>query len=480
MLTWMRRHAPWLCLWIVLSLAGAWALARFELSRLYAAFDTDARIAHRLLSQRMAQHDAALATLALLQPAAGPDAAERRLPSLYPQVVAVQRRDAAQPWATAALASAETESRRQRRPALGPLDLAQGRYWLVLAGEPASFALQLSLREAVPLAEWPTGAAAVRMTLEASGQAFTLQPGAATQGVWRFQAAKVLGSDSQPFTLVAARAIGWGELPWIRMALWALACAVALAAARALVRLREQRRRAEELLRLGQVGRLNALGELAAGMAHELNQPLTALLASTQAASRLLGDDPPDLDTARTAMQQAAAQARRAADVVGRLRRAVEHPDPAERLPLSLDTAARDALHLLAPELNRREIQAQVDGPPVRVLGEPVALEQIVHNLVMNAMQALEQVPAGQRRLVLATSAGPDAGILTITDTGPGIPPEALPRLFEPFFTTRSGGMGLGLNLCETLAERLGGRLEAANQAPHGATFRLSLPLATP
>ncbi|MFD0669503.1 sensor histidine kinase [Ramlibacter sp. MAHUQ-53] len=480
MRTWIRRHAPWLGLWALLAVAGAAALARLELSHLYAAFDTDARIAHRLLSQRMAQHDAALATLALLQPAPGPEAAERRLPSLYPQVVAVQRRDGAQPWVDPALEAAQAESRRQRRPVPGPLDLAQGRYWLVLAGEPASFALQLSLREAVPAAEWPASAAPVRMTLEMAGQSFLLQPGAAQAGGWRFEATKVLGSASQPFALVASRSVGWGELPWGRMALWALACAGALAVARTLLALREQRRRAEDLLRLGQVGRLNALGELAAGMAHELNQPLTALLANTQAASRLLAEDPPDLATARGAMSQAAGQARRAADVVGRLRRTLEHPDPAVREPVDLEAAARGALHLLAPQLQRHGIEAWVEGPPVRVLAEPVALEQIVHNLVMNAMQALEQVPAGQRRLVLATSQEGGDGRLAVTDTGPGIAPEALPRLFEPFFTTRPGGMGLGLSLCETLAGRLGGRLEAANHAPRGASFRLTLPRATP
>lgn len=482
MLTWMRREWIWLVLWTMLTIAGALVLAANRLQQLYVDFDTHTRIAHRLLSQRMAQHDAALATLALLQPEAGPDAAERRLPSLYPQVIAVQRRDRGQAWADPALAEGEAQSSRLGHCALGPLDLAQGRYWLVLAGQPASFALQLSLPEAVPAAEWPTSAAPVRMSLEMAGQAFALQPGAQAEGAWRFGTVKTLGSSSQPFTLVASRGVGWSELPWGGAALWALACAAVLAGARALRRLREQRRRAEELLRLGQVGRLNALGELAAGMAHELNQPLTAVLSSTQAASRLLADDPPDLDTARTAMQQAAAQARRAADVVGRLRRAVDHADPSARQPLSLDAAARSALHLLAPELQRRGIEAQVDGPPVRVLADPVALEQIVHNLLMNAMQALEQVPVGQRRLVLATALPAGAGAsgeLSVTDTGPGIAPEALPRLFEPFFTTREGGLGLGLSLCESLAERLGGRLDAAHHAPRGACFRLTLPLAT-
>ncbi|MES2482615.1 MAG: ATP-binding protein [Pseudomonadota bacterium] len=476
----MRRRAGWLLWWCAATVAGGWLLARLELAQLQSAFDTDARIVHRLLSQRMVQHDAVLETLALLQPAGGAGAAEQRLPSLYPQILSVRRRGPGEAWPDAALSAAESTSRQLRRAALGPADLAQGRYWLVLAAEPASFALQLSLRDATPLAEWPATASAITMTLSHAGQHFTLQPGGQTPGRWTFDATKVLASESQPFSLAASRNVTWTELPWWPMAAWGAAVAAVLAAGRALFRQREQRRRAEELLRLGQVGRLNALGELAAGLAHELNQPLTAVLASTQAAGRLLADDPPELETARTAMAQAAQQARRAAEVVGRLRRAIERPDTSRREPINLETRAREALHLLEPELRRRAIEAQLQpGPaPVIVRAEPVALEQIVHNLLMNALHALEQVPRGQRHLVLATGIEGNRGTLSVTDTGPGIAPHALERLFEPFFSTREGGLGLGLSLCETLAGELGGALAAANHPPRGARFVLSLPLA--
>ena len=240
-------------------------------------------------------------------------------------------------------------------------------------------------------------------------------------------------------------------------------------------------RRAEELLRLGQVGRLNALGELAAGMAHELNQPLTAVLANTQAATRLLNEEPPELGTARDAMAQAAQQARRASDVVGRLRRAVEMPGTGQGpQPVVLQEAVRNALYLLEPEFGRAGVEPQVAGPtrPLAVLADPVALEQIVHNLLMNALQALEQLPPAERQLTLSITADPQHGRLTVQDSGPGIPPEVLPRIFEPFFSTRHGGLGLGLNLCESLASGMGGTLEASNVAPHGAALRLSLPLA--
>jgi C4-dicarboxylate-specific signal transduction histidine kinase len=208
------------------------------------------------------------------------------------------------------------------------------------------------------------------------------------------------------------------------------------------------------------------------------------VLANTQAAQRLLDDDPPELATARGAMAQAAAQARRAAEVVGRLRRAVERPDSGDqRQSVDAVDAVRRALYLLEPECQRRGVVPVLDGEPMLgVMADPVALDQIVHNLILNALQALEQVPAAQRRLTLTlrTVEGTveDLGELTVADSGPGIAPEVLPRLFEPFFSTREGGLGLGLSLCETLASGMGGSLSAANAATGGAVFRLRLPVA--
>jgi C4-dicarboxylate-specific signal transduction histidine kinase len=261
---------------------------------------------------------------------------------------------------------------------------------------------------------------------------------------------------------------------------WSLAAAVLLAMLRSWRTQRAARRRAEDLLRLGQVGRLNAMGELAAGMAHEVNQPLTAVLANTQAASRLLDDDPPDVETARDAMKQAVEQGRRAADVVARLRRAVERPDIGAQLKgVALQDSVRNAFYLLEPEFARRGVTPQLQASaPVTVMAEPVALEQVVHNLLMNALQALDQVPAAERKLEVRIEAINGQGHLTIADSGLGIAAEALPHLFEPFFTTRRDGLGLGLSLCESLAAGMGGSLKAAANAPRGAEFRLTLRMA--
>lgn len=466
---------------VAVAAIGSFVLARLELGKLRSAFETDARIVHRLLSQRTAQHEAVMAMLTLLQSGNRTQKPEQRIPSVYPQILAVQQRSDDETWPDAALRTAEEESSRSRRAAMTGVDFTTGRYQLVQAAIPASYAVQIDLRNMVPWEEWPMSreTSPVRVMLEYKGEQFVLQPGHAGSGWWQFDFRKRLAADSQPFDVVAMRNMDWTDLPWIKMLGWALLTAAALAALLALERQRAERRRAEELLRLGQVARLNTMGELAAGIAHELNQPLTAVLANTQAAGRLLDDDPPELATARAAMQRAAEQARRASDVVGRLRRVVERPDIAGQLqPVSLEAAVRNALYLLEPELRRLEVKPELGSTAATILAEPVALEQIIHNLLSNALQALAQVPPGARTLQIDVRAVAGNGVLSVRDSGPGIATEVLPRLFEPFFTTREGGLGLGLSLCESLAAGMGGTLVAANHAPRGAAFTLQLPLA--
>ncbi|RSZ37175.1 MULTISPECIES: ATP-binding protein [unclassified Variovorax] len=486
---WLRAQGGWWLAWLALTAVGAVWIARAELAQMHQDFETDVRIAHRLMSQQMVQYDAVLATLALLEPSTGADHPEQRLPSVYSSILRVQRRERDEPWADGAqagvLAAAEARSRSLQRAELATLDLAHGRYVLVIGATPFSYALDIDLAGSVPWRDWPMNPqrSPVRLSLQRDGQQLVLQPGtlAASANGWRFGLTKALASPSQPFDLVAERQVGWGELPWRGIAGWAAAMAVLMAGLWAAQRQRVARRRAEELLRLGQVARLNALGELSAGLAHELNQPLTAVLANTQAARRLLDDEPPDLATAREAMGHAAEQARCAAGVVGRLRRVIERPESgSDTKPLVLQEVVRSAMHLLAPEFAKHAINAQFDAAaqaPVRVQAEAVALEQIVHNLLMNALQALDLVPAAERRLVVSVGRNGQEGVLTVTDNGRGIAPEALPRLFEPFFSTREGGLGLGLSLSETLAGGMGGSLSAANASPRGARFTLLLPL---
>lgn len=466
-----------------LSLLGAWLIAQRGLDAQRAAFETDARIVHRLLSQQVVQHDAVLATLALLEP--GRTDALPRLSAIHPRLLQVRVREAGSPWPDMVLTDAESASRASGRAAMADTVLARGRYTLVQGAGDGAYALDIALTGLVPEADWPMDRvhSPVRVALQWNGQTLVLQPGRPLASGWRFDFDKVVAAESQPFHAVATRWVGWDELPWGAMTAWVVLVAVVLAGWHHALRLREARQRAEALLRLGQLGRLNAMGEFAAGLAHELNQPLTAVLSSTQAAQRLLADDPPGLDTAREAMGRAAAQARRAAEVLGRLRRGLQPPADALAARVELDLAAcvREALHLLQPEIERRGVTVHWRASEtVPVLADPVAIDQIVHNLIANALQAMDRQAGGARELHLAVRREGEEAVLDVIDSGPGLPPEALSRVFEPFFSTREGGLGLGLTLSESLAQAQGGRLSVTNAAGGGAHFTLHLPLNKP
>lgn len=483
--------AAWVAGWAAVMLAAALLIVRLDIAERRERFQADARSAHRLLSQRAAQHEAMLATLVLLAEAGretrAETRAETRLIAIHPELLAVRRRDGDATWPDAALQAAEARSRASGRAELVLFDAAAGRATVLLAGQPASLAFEIDLRRLVPWAEWPLqrdGPVRVQLAwgdqvlLLQPGQAAGLQPAGLTQG---FVFEQPLAVASQPYALQLQLATGPALWPWRLLLGWALASAAVLAAVAVALAQRRERRRARELLRIGQRGRLDLMGELAAGLAHELNQPLAAVLANAQGARRLLDDEPPDLAPARHAMQQAAAQARRAADVLARLRRLVAAPDSArQRGPVPLQAVARAALALLAPQARLAGIELTQRGEAPPVLADAVALEQIVHNLVGNAMQALQGMAdgAGARRIELLIAHEGGRGLLTVQDSGPGIAADVLPHLFEPFFSTRPEGLGLGLSLCESLARGMQGTLEAHNLAPHGAAFVLSLELA--
>lgn len=479
-----RARTVWGAAWLMGVLVGGAALLLQSMDRSQANFETDARIAHRILSQRALQHEAVLATLSLMQPEL-----DSRLPAIYPQFLAMWQRSPHQSWPTDAALAADLSAAEASKgaPELARVDFAAGRFWIAMAPasgvpEAASYALEVSLPLMVPWADWPFGdapeAATARHTrawLEYGDARWVIHAGDDT-ALRRFVFRKHLAAASQPFDMVAERSYGLPDLPWGPWLAWLAGWSLALAALASALRQRRARQRAEELLRLGQVSRLNALGELAAGLAHELNQPLTAVLASTQATVRLLADDPADVAQAQVAMDKTVVQARRAAEVVARLRRAIERPNTGTTTPVDVAQAARDVLQLLEPECSKRSVTVQLQSPAtLMALGDPVALEQILHNLVNNALSALEQVEGRARVLTLTVeAAAPNAVRLSVQDNGPGVPAALADRLFEPFVSGRPGGLGLGLSLCETLAAEMGGSIRHMPAQP-GAVFVLEL-----
>jgi signal transduction histidine kinase len=484
----------WIAAWLALGTLGAVWLSKSELDTLRRKFEADSRIAHRLLTQRAVQHDTILATLAAgasaddVQCAAD---ARNQITRMYPQVVTVLCDGMQQAWAGVLSSTAAS-------------GFADGRYWLVQdethvhtmenrrkqadsapgtglsrSRSPGArrWALQVDILNMIPHGEWPL--TPMRVELHNGSRHLVLQQGPMPAGGWEFHFSKQLASDSQPFTLVTRQHVGWSGLPWMAMSVWMAASGMALAIGIAWRLQWVGRHRAERLLRLRKVERLNTLGELAAGMAHELNQPLTAILANCQAARRLLGAGQPDIGKARDALAHAVEQAKRTAQVIARLRAAIAQPNPAGRMrTLSLNDAVNNALHLLAPEFRQRQVALAQSAchPPAMVSADPVELDQILHNLLMNALQALEQVAPGEREIRIGVERRGRKSLLRIADSGPGIPNAALARVFEPFFTTRENGLGLGLSLCETLAGGMGGSISAGNRPSRGAEFLLTLP----
>jgi two-component system, LuxR family, sensor kinase FixL len=235
--------------------------------------------------------------------------------------------------------------------------------------------------------------------------------------------------------------------------------------------LQEQRRQVAHL------GRVAVVGELSIALAHELRQPLAAILANARAGERLLGQNPPDLSQVRDILADIAADDARAADVITRLR-ALLRNDAVSREPIDLNEVVREALLIARPDIAARNVslETRFEAGLPRIAADRIQLQQVLLNLVINACEAMESVPIGARRLIVATCTGIGAVDITVTDAGSGIPPDRLEQVFEAFVTTKPQGLGLGLSICRSIVTAHGGQLVASNTAGGGAALRLSLP----
>ena len=224
--------------------------------------------------------------------------------------------------------------------------------------------------------------------------------------------------------------------------------------------------------------RVTTMGELAASLAHEINQPLAAILSNAQAASTMLKAEAPDLDLVREAVEDIANNDRRAGQVIRRMRTMLQKGEPG-RVPVSLADLARDVLALLAPEASLRrvslEANLEADLPPVE--GDPVQLQQVVLNLVVNAIEATGGADGDHRTVLITTRALGQQVELAVRDAGTGISASDLPRIFAPFFTTKPTGLGMGLAISRSIVEAHGGRITAENNPGGGATFRCRVPI---
>lgn len=243
------------------------------------------------------------------------------------------------------------------------------------------------------------------------------------------------------------------------------------------------RRRAEEILRLHRqelerAERALALAELGTAIAHEVNQPLAAIVGNAQAARRFLERDPPDLGEVRQALREIEAAGTHAGEVIRRQRDLLRRRD-VRREPLDLNQLCRDVLRLMRADAVRRRVMtiARLDPSLPAVEGDPVALQQVLLNLVTNAFEAARQAGPTDREVTVASRREEDGSVtVTVSDTGAGVPPEHLDRLFEPFFTTKPDGLGLGLPLSRTLVRAHGGEIWARPGRDGGLEVAFRLP----
>ena len=233
----------------------------------------------------------------------------------------------------------------------------------------------------------------------------------------------------------------------------------------------------DELRReLAHMGRVTTLSAMAGSLAHEICQPLTAMRTTAQAGLRLLALPHVQISQVREVLDDIIADSERAADVIERLRSMLRSEAP-RRAPVDLNVAVEEVLRLVQFELKEKDItlalELQPGLPPV--LGDRVQLQQIVLNLLINASDAVEGEAGEARRIKLRTSAHDGSVTLAVIDRGPGLADEQIARVFEPFYTTKSGGMGLGLWICEMIAEAHDGRISVESNHGRGSTFSLRL-----
>jgi C4-dicarboxylate-specific signal transduction histidine kinase len=228
---------------------------------------------------------------------------------------------------------------------------------------------------------------------------------------------------------------------------------------------------------LAHSGRVSLLGQLASSIAHELSQPLGAILRNAEAAEILLQSDPPDLGELRAIVTDILADDHRAGQVIDRLRSLLKRRS-LDLLPLDLDEVVGEVLAMVHTDAANRDVRliwspAQ-DLPPV--LGDRVHLQQVLLNLLVNAMDALETVAPENRLIELAArKSDPFTVEINVIDNGPGIPPDKIGKVLEPFFTTKADGMGMGLAVSKTIVEAHHGKLWVENAAGGGASFKFTL-----
>lgn len=492
------RSLPFrILVWCFLMLLAGGALAAWQYRSLTGALERESDILHRLASQRAGQHDAHLTALSAIATASGDgnhglflDVAST-IEHFYSRIDDIQLVPLDGRMAPVGIgpispelaqrvraAAHESDGRVAVLPYPGRTDhyilvkrspnTAEARYGLMLGIDARKL-----LDEASPF--WSQAGVVLQLTMPGGQPLVSRMP--SSTGTIRFS--KVLDSASQPLVLETGMTIGPSDLfPPLSTALALLLVTIvyfaALGAWRQWVRTRaavEQARVSALESRLAHASRVNALGEMASGLAHELTQPLTAILAQTQACRRILAQS--GSQAVSPILEDTVSQAKRASAILERFRN-WSRPKLECTSAFDLRDALGNVRALLAPQAAACLARLTFDLPAsaVTIKADPVEMEQVVFNLVRNALEAVAPHTGGQVDVTLRQTAS--QVILDVSDDGPGISPEIRARLFTPFATSRPGGTGLGLALSQRLIERAGGEIFVVDDNAR-TTFRIVL-----
>jgi signal transduction histidine kinase len=514
---WAPSPALLLIIWLITLLVFVGFSVSAGVRRAADELDATGRTLHRLISQRVAQHDAHLTSLVALANAAtpAPDGAIKQVAAgitrFYPRIsdISLVRLGGAPDTprverlvsisadgaglagnASAIVAQKPGEVRSY------VLDTRRDHYLLAkpVAGRDLAFIVEINAGLLLEPEERPAWAE-VALLLDGRPVLERLSDSAveASSLLPRPAFAKVIDSESQPLLLRVDRPLSLAEIVRPQpLVIFALAFflglllfqfawrqrAVARASQAAAFEAERRARLREHETRLAHASRVNAMGELASGMAHELTQPLTALLSQSQAALRLASAPAPDPAMIFQALDANVREARRAGAMIKRIRDYISNKPP-QPVHIALNKIVADIAALMSADLEKRGIRLSLtlspQGPEAVV--DAVEMEQVLHNLIRNAVDALEVAGTPGPCIEVETDCLDGEAVIVIRDNGPGIPDEISARLFEPFFTSKPEGMGLGLSLCETLVARVEGRIDVGAAPSGGACFIIALPL---
>jgi signal transduction histidine kinase len=428
--------------WLLLTLLSGGGLAAYFLQQQYEEKSADFRILYRDVTVKLSQHDAIIPLLPASQ-------YSREVQRVFPQIIHWRSHPGIAPRRTIVVEQ-------------------HGRYWLNAGKQSLLIDLNKLMSGLVGESEFR------HLVLRWEGRTLFEQGMAETTYYWQWD--KAIASSSQPFVLAAGDNPNWAGLPWPVILSPAIFWGLVLYLINQYRANRRRRDIADLRAHYAELTRLNTLGELTAGIVHELNQPLTAILSYNQTALLLLRQQ--NTEQLPQLLEAAVVQIKRIDALLQQFRQRLTS-ERVEYQPVALGALWARVMTLLDHEIRGKKVKVsnRIPDSLPSLFAPPLWIEQILHNIASNAIQAQDNNATGTAWINLEASATNEGISLTFTDGGPGLTEQALQHVFMPFFTTRANGIGLGMALTDTLIQRLNGTIEVSNIVGRGACFRLWLPI---